>query len=415
VDLSEAPFRISSVDGDESDNATLYAIRDIHEGEDIVTIPSSVMMTSETAMTSTVGRFVGRAATRPDSSIILALYVLAEALDEFSHFRPYISILPSRFTIPFSLPFSPKQLLSLLPSSAFVRAVKTIRAQVTQYIQIYELLSKDPANCPALPIQRFTYRNFEWAVSVVMTRQNALPSSVPTQPANIALVPVWDMCNHAQGPQTTSVLFDPASGMTQVQCTAMRRFAIGDPVTIFYGQRSNVELLLYSGFVQPNNPHDHVKIKMHFECNDVRINQYKKVIFDRYCSKWRADGARVERDIRGEEVMTCLLRTDGVVSPALALMSRLAVMTPSPDEIENVSHATSVFDVPDGAIFPDEELALAHLCQHIRRTRKSYQTTLNRDASTLCVADRLVNSLHLEEDKILARALEFLESNGLPK
>jgi SET domain len=416
VDLSDAPFRISSVEGDESDNATLYAIRDISEGEDIVNIPSSVMMTSETAMSSSVGRFVARVAALRDSpSIILALHVLAEALDECSSFRPYINVLPSKFTIPFSLPFSPEQLMSLRPSSAFTRAVKTTRAQVTQYTKIYELLSKDPAQCPALPIRRFTYGNFEWAVSVIMTRQNALPSSVPNGPATIALVPVWDMCNHAPGPQTTSVLFDPASKTTQVHCTAMKTFATGDPLTIFYGHRSNVELLLYSGFVQPDNPHDHVEIRIPFEGNDVRTKTYKNVICHKYCRKLQADGARVERDSRGEMVMKCLLRADGEVSPALALMSRLAVMTPSPDEMENDSYPRSLFDVPDGSTFPDEERAVAHLSHQIRRTRQSYQKSLNQDSSTLCLADRLVKALHFEEDNILARALMVLESNGLPK
>ena len=47
----------------------------------------------------------------------------------------------------------------------------------------------------------FTFDDYRWAVSVVMTRQNQVPvSGPPEKPVlGFGLIPIWDMLNHAEG------------------------------------------------------------------------------------------------------------------------------------------------------------------------------------------------------------------------
>ncbi len=45
-------------------------------------------------------------------------------------------------------------------------------------------------------------------------------------------------------------------------CEAQRDFKAGEQVFIHYGNRSNLDLLLYSGFSLKSNPYDMIKIKM---------------------------------------------------------------------------------------------------------------------------------------------------------
>ena len=42
-----------------------------------------------------------------------------------------------------------------------------------------------------------------WSLSVVLTRQNQIPVAGESQGMELALIPVWDMCNHVEGEITT--------------------------------------------------------------------------------------------------------------------------------------------------------------------------------------------------------------------
>ncbi len=49
---------------------------------------------------------------------------------------------------------------------------------------------------PHAAVPNFSYALFRWTVAIAMTRQNELPLHGPAQRAALALVPVFDMCNH---------------------------------------------------------------------------------------------------------------------------------------------------------------------------------------------------------------------------
>ena len=106
----------------------------------------------------------------------------------------------------------------------------------------------------------FTLASFLTATSVVMTRQNRIPAAAAgaSPEMDMALVPVWDMCNHASDGPITS-FFNVET--QQLEATAMRDFAAGEQVYIFYGARSNADFVLYSGFLPDRNPTDAIKMR----------------------------------------------------------------------------------------------------------------------------------------------------------
>ncbi|KAF5914287.1 hypothetical protein HPG69_000084, partial [Diceros bicornis minor] len=98
---------------------------------------------------------------------------------------------------------------------------------------------------------------YRWAVSSVMTRQNQIPTEDGSR-VTLALIPLWDMCNHTTGLITTGYNLED----DRCECVALQDFRAGEQIYIFYGTRSNAEFVIHSGFFFDNNSHDRVKIKL---------------------------------------------------------------------------------------------------------------------------------------------------------
>ena len=112
-----------------------------------------------------------------------------------------------------------------------------------------------------------TFAEFRWAVAIVMTRQNHIPLEKGNG-LDLVLIPVWDMCNHSDGEITT--FFNQETQLTEFH--AMRDFRQGEQVYIFYGERPNSELLLYSGFVYGDaNKFDRIKLRLALNQNDPLV------------------------------------------------------------------------------------------------------------------------------------------------
>ena len=66
-----------------------------------------------------------------------------------------------------------------------------------------------------------------------------VPSSIDVDKPMTALIPFWDLANHDNGEISTD--FDPETESTS--CMAHKDFKSGDQFTIFYGIRTNVDLV----------------------------------------------------------------------------------------------------------------------------------------------------------------------------
>ncbi|KAA8582387.1 hypothetical protein FQN60_009127 [Etheostoma spectabile] len=96
-----------------------------------------------------------------------------------------------------------------------------------------------------------------WAVSSVMTRQNQIPTEDGSR-LTLALIPLWDMCNHTNGLITTGYNLED----DRCECVALQDYKENEQIYIFYGTRSNAEFVIHSGFFFQDNAHDRVKIKL---------------------------------------------------------------------------------------------------------------------------------------------------------
>ena len=102
-----------------------------------------------------------------------------------------------------------------------------------------------------LQLPPVSYSLFEWAVFVLMSRQNRIPSKSGGG-SIIALIPGWDCCNHRQGEMKT--FFNPAEDVSEA--ATMEAVPQGSPIYLHYGDRPNSKLFLYQGFVIDANAND---------------------------------------------------------------------------------------------------------------------------------------------------------------
>jgi len=152
--------------------------------------------------------------------------------------------------------WTPAELQALNVSPVFAKAMTGWRMAAKQYVYLVHLLRSAPAglglppSCGATVLPFDVYR---WAFAATITRQNRVPFVRGQQQGDtLALVPVWDMCNHEEGACTTS--FDPEKGL---ECHATADVAAGGSINIFYGPRPNSEFFLYQGFVMSKNSYDY--------------------------------------------------------------------------------------------------------------------------------------------------------------
>lgn len=90
-----------------------------------------------------------------------------------------------------------------------------------------------------------------------MTRQNQIPTEDGSR-VMLALIPLWDMCNHTNGLITTGYNLED----DRCECVSLKEYKKGEEIYIFYGTRSNAEFVIHNGFFFEGNAHDRVKIKL---------------------------------------------------------------------------------------------------------------------------------------------------------
>ncbi|KAM3179115.1 hypothetical protein ACTXT7_001253 [Hymenolepis weldensis] len=145
--------------------------------------------------------------------------------------------------------------------------LNTYRNICRQYAYLYLLFDR-MKNETVLPnyMKSFCFKDYQWAISTVMSRNNMIPGN---EGGVLCLIPLWDMINRKQGeylkvkrPQIIQLTtdFDPAS--QSLVFFAMESYQKGDEIFMDYGRRTSTEFLLYSGFVPETNRFHKVPIKL---------------------------------------------------------------------------------------------------------------------------------------------------------
>ncbi|XP_065563974.1 actin-histidine N-methyltransferase-like isoform X2 [Artemia franciscana] len=207
-----------------------------------ILIPKKTMITSESAISSTIGHIIKADILLGQMpNVSLALHLLNESLDPSSFWTPYIKTLPREFTTVF---YFEEELLELLQKSAFFEEIVKIYVSIArQYSYIFKVIQMSTDARLKNLRSGFTYDRFRWAVSVVMTRQNPIVGQ--NGQSILALIPFFDLANHERGEVSSE--FDAKEECSK--CYAMTDFEEGEQFFIDYGKRSIAEQFLHNGFI----------------------------------------------------------------------------------------------------------------------------------------------------------------------
>ena len=203
-----------------------------------------------------------------------------------SAFAPYIDTLPDIHPTP--LYWSVKDMRRGLAVTSHLRRAVMMQAKlVWDYIQAREMVDETHKESTSpieglIPTRDFTFELFRWATVTAHTRQNLIPFPVSTSRRHgigsaegnadsieqaHGLVPLWDIINHEDSDRASRTdcefvddAVEPGTGKAvngYLICkTPSNRpkgnvpcFHAGEEITMYYGARSNAQLLFHSGFV----------------------------------------------------------------------------------------------------------------------------------------------------------------------
>ncbi|XP_028994828.1 actin-histidine N-methyltransferase [Betta splendens] len=239
-----------------SEGYGLRATRDIKAEELFLWIPRKMLMTVESAQNSMLGLLYSQdRILQAMGNVTLALHLLCERADPASFWLPYIHSLPQEYDTP--LYYQQDEVQLLLGTQAMQDVLNQYKNTARQYAYFYKLVQTHPT-ASKLPLKdMFTFDDYRWAVSSVMTRQNQIPTEDGSR-VTLALIPLWDMCNHTNGLITTGYNLED----DRCECVALQDYKEDEQIYIFYGTRSNAEFVIHNGFFFQDNNHDRVKIKL---------------------------------------------------------------------------------------------------------------------------------------------------------
>lgn len=378
----------------------LQAEKDFEEGDLMIAVPRKLMLTTETVKDSVLGPLLRKdAMLQHMPNVALSLLLLVEKFSPNSFWKPYISILPQEYTT--VLYFKTHELQELKGSPSLEPALKQCRNIARQYAYFNKLFqtTSDPASDLLRDV--FSYEQYCWAVSTVMTRQNFVPSSDGNFMLN-ALIPFWDMANHINGKLST----DFSVNQQRSECLACKPFRANEQVFIFYGVRTNSELFVNNGFVFPGNEHDALPVRLGVSRADPLQPIRAKLL------------ARLGLPTSGD----FLLRNgpDPVDGRLLAFLRIFSMGQEHLDHwLENDRSCDLVYI--DCALETEvENRTWTFLLARIKLLLSAYPTTLQADLELLnggsltSPCQRLAVQLRVTEKQILQGALEYVEQRIRP-
>lgn len=267
----------------------LEATKEINKGDNFVIIPKKMIM-SEEDLSSTLIPIASEIPMLDSmNNVKLAFALLLEKLNPDSFWKPYIDILPEKYST--VMYFTVNEMQELKGSNVLGQALNQCKFIARQYAFIYKCVqnvrsdvygkNSDGGKAFDLLKEKFTYELYRWAVSTVMTRQNSIPRSKKNEQENKdnnelmpALIPLWDMANHQDGEFTSS--FDME--LNRLESCALSNYMKGEQIFIHYGDRPNAHFLVHNGFVYANNTKDNVCIRLGLSASDELFTERSQLL-----------------------------------------------------------------------------------------------------------------------------------------
>ncbi|XP_052013872.1 SET domain-containing protein 4 isoform X4 [Apodemus sylvaticus] len=226
----------------------------LQEGQVIISLPESCLLTTDTVIRSSVGPYIKK--WKPPVSPLLALctFLVSEKhAGRQSLWKSYLDVLPTSYTCPVCLE---PDVVDLLPGPLKAKADEQ-RARVQGLFA-----SSRGFFCTLQPLfaesvdSVFSYQAFLWAWCTVNTRAVYLSSRrqacLSAEPDTCALAPFLDLLNHSPHVQVKAA-FNEKTRCYEIRTAS--RCRKHQEVFICYGPHDNQRLLLEYGFVSFRNPH----------------------------------------------------------------------------------------------------------------------------------------------------------------
>lgn len=372
----------------------LKVTKELKQGDVVISIPRKVFMSTETAKHSSLSELCEKdQMLQRMPNVSLALHLLVEKNSPASFWEPYINLLPSSYTT--VLYFTPDDFKELRGSPALEDALKQFKYVARQYAYFYRKFQS------MLLRDYFTFDEYRWAVSTVMTRQNQVPTSDLSQMTN-TLIPFWDMSNHENGEMSTD--FDDEKDCTL--CMAQKDFQVGQQFTIFYGVRANIDLLVHNGFVFDTNVNDCLTLKLGISKNDPNAADKFKFL--------------EELSINRTGLFFMSNLSEKPLDPTLLGFLRVLCLTK--DNIEEMKDDLAVVksflcDLPDAPFAPElDRRVYQYLETRCQLLLKSYPTSLEEDLELLAKKEELSQKqyfcvlLRKQEKEMLNGAITYCKA-----
>ncbi len=220
----------------------------IKVGENIMKIPIKCIMSLEESKTRGINKqLLSMGATYNSPHTYLALDLLDAKYDPESTYKYCIACLPKYFNnVPIN--FNKKKLQNLEGSFALVKIAQKIQFLKAEYQAICALMSNF----------KYTYEDFVWARTCIITRVYAVDRIINKVPVkDTVLVPFADMANHVMVPNT-HWFFDQSYDSFVVN--AAKYLHAGDNLFESYGKKNNYRYFVNYGFTVENNTEEEVAI-----------------------------------------------------------------------------------------------------------------------------------------------------------
>ncbi|XP_064403787.1 actin-histidine N-methyltransferase-like [Halichondria panicea] len=330
-------------------------------------------------------------------NVTLAMHLLNERYSTNSFWKPYIDSLPHEYTTPFF--YHKDDLKELQSSPCLVKAIVQIRNVSKLYAHLHRLVR---TTCdPSLPLFEagFFLDDFLWAVSAVMSRQNEIPEKADGSNNVLALIPLWDLCNHTEGHMSTFYNLEEGT----CDCYALEDTPTGEEFLIFYGSRANYDLLIHQGFVFMRNKSDALQIRLGLSTDDPHYDGRKKIL------------EKLNIPVGGEFSVYCM---ECPFSQSLVAFTR--VFTATAEELEGLL----IMDQEQltGTLFNDrwsgDNRVLSFLLIRCQILLRSYTTSLDQDAPlldklhTFTPYTQLAIQIRICEKRILHNAVAYARRVG---
>ncbi|XP_053594227.1 actin-histidine N-methyltransferase [Microplitis demolitor] len=369
----------------------LKAEKNLNANDLLLQIPGSIIFNCETAAPELVA-LQNDPLIQHMPQVALAIALLIERHKDNSKWKAYLNILPANYST--VLFMTTNDMIELKGSPTLEAALKHCRNIARQYSYFNQLFNNNSNQVSELLRDVFTYEEYCWAVSTVMTRQNIIPSRNGTQMIH-ALIPMWDMCNHEDGNITT----DFNVNSDTCDCYAMRDFKTGDQIFINYGSRTNSDFFVHSGFVPVDNKDDGFKLRLGISKSDSlyheRTTLLEKLGFD-------------------STTMTFLLKNSSEpISDQM--LSFLRVFSMRKNDLDHWIQSDKIFDLKHRDCSLDtvvEDNVKKFLQMRLKLLIANYPTTLEEDldllSTTMPPIKKMILQLRISEKKILKRTLDYV-------